>query len=120
MAKVNKHEALKRRHVRLRRRLSGTAEAPRMSVCFTSRGIYVQFIDDLAGQTLAAVSTLDKTFRESGQKATVAGATVLGKLAAERALAKQISRVVFDRGGFRYHGRVKAIADAARAGGLKF
>lgn len=120
MAKVNKHEALKRRHTRLRRRVSGTLEAPRMSVCFTSRGIYIQFIDDIAGQTLAAVSTLDKVFRESGQKATVAGATALGKLAAEKAVAKQISRVVFDRGGFRYHGRVKAIADAARAGGLKF
>jgi len=120
MAKCSKHESLKRRHRRIRRRVAGTPEAPRLSVCFTSRGIYVQFIDDVAGQTLAAVSTLDKAFRESGQKANMAGAAALGKLAAERAIAKQISRVVFDRGGFRYHGRVKAIADAARAGGLQF
>jgi large subunit ribosomal protein L18 len=91
-----------------------------MSVCATGKHIYVQFIDDSKGVTVAAASTLDRSFRESGLKANLAGAAALGKTAAERAMATQISEVVFDRGGLKYHGRVKAVADAARQTGLKF
>lgn len=107
-----------RRHLRLRQKVKGTAARPRMSVCLTGRHIYVQFIDDLAGCTLAAVGTLSPDAK--GTKATVAGAKKLGALAAQKAKDKNISAVVFDRGGMRYHGRVKALADAAREAGLKF
>ncbi|MFA4944726.1 MAG: 50S ribosomal protein L18 [Lentisphaeria bacterium] len=108
------------RHVRLRKKISGTPEKPRMCVCCTGKHIYVQFIDDTRGQTLAAVSTLDPQARAAKLKANLGGAAELGKLAAERAKAVQVSQVVFDRGGFKYHGRVKAIADSAREAGLKF
>ncbi|OPZ26490.1 MAG: 50S ribosomal protein L18 [Lentisphaerae bacterium ADurb.BinA184] len=121
MSKLNKRDARERRHRRLRRRLSGTAEIPRLSVCCTSKHMYVQFIDDDAGRTLAATSTLAGEFRQNDKaKNNVAGAKVLGRLAAERAAAVKITQVVFDRGGFRYHGKVKAIAEAAREAGLKF
>ena len=120
MAKINKKEARVRRHVRLRKKLAGTGDAPRMCVCCTSKHIYVQFVDDSRGQTLAAVSTLDKAFREGKNQPNLAGAAVLGKLAAERALGVKVQKVVFDRGGFRFHGRVKAIAEAARSAGLQF
>jgi len=118
--KVQKRHQLKtRRRWRIRSKVSGTAERPRMSTCFTNTHIYVQFVDDVKGTTLAAVST-----REKGQatksRANAATATQLGKLAAEAAKAKGISAVVFDRGGHRYHGKVKALADAAREAGLKF
>jgi large subunit ribosomal protein L18 len=89
-----------------------------MSVCLTGQHIYVQFIDDAAGRTLVAVSTA--AAEGKGTKATVAGAKTLGALAAQKAKEKNISTVVFDRGGFRFHGRVKALADAAREAGLKF
>ena len=89
-----------------------------MSVCFTSKHIYVQFIDDSQGSTLAAVSTVAPDAK--GTKANLAGAKKLGSLAAQKAKEKNIVAVVFDRGGFRYHGRVKALADAAREAGLKF
>jgi len=92
-----------------------------MSVCCTGRHMYVQFVDDVQQHTLAAVSTLDRAFRDGEHvRCDVKGAEVLGRLAAERALAAQIKKVVFDRGGFRYHGRVKALAEAARQGGLEF
>jgi len=120
MAKMNRKEARRRRHRRVRGRVSGTADTPRMSVCVTGKHCYVQFIDDTCGRTLAAASTVEPAFRESGQQSNVAGGAILGKIAAERALEKKITQVVFDRGGFRYHGRVKAIADAAREAGLKF
>ena len=120
MSKSTKKEARQRRHVRVRKSISGTALVPRMSVCCTSKHMYVQFIDDVAGQTLAAASTLDKAFRESKMAANQKGAALLGKLAADRAVAKSIVRVVFDRGGFRFHGRVKTVAMAARTAGLQF
>ena len=111
-------EARMRRHMRLRQSIRGTAERPRMSVCFTGRHVYVQFIDDVAGSTLAATSTLSPAAK--GTKPTVEGAKKIGALAAQAAKDKGISTVVFDRGGFKYHGRVKALADAAREAGLRF
>jgi len=111
-------EARGRRHRRLRQKVHGTAARPRMSVCLTGQHIYVQFIDDVAGCTLASASTLLADVK--GAKANVAGAKKLGALAAEKAKANNITEVVFDRGGFQFHGRVKALADAAREAGLKF
>jgi large subunit ribosomal protein L18 len=89
-----------------------------MSVCFTGRHIYVQFIDDMRGRTLVSVSTLAPETK--GTKANLGGAKKIGTLAAQKAREKNISEIVFDRGGFKYHGRVKALADAAREAGLKF
>jgi len=110
-----------RRHRRLRQRLFGTAARPRMSVCCTDRHIYVQFIDDEGGHTLASASTLTSELRgQSANRPTVEGARRLGQLAASRAIDRQIREVVFDRGGFRFHGRVRAVAEAAREAGLKF
>ena len=111
-------EACYRRHLRLRQKIRGTADRPRMSVCMTGKHIYVQFIDDVKGVTLATASTV--TAELKGAKGTVAGAKKVGQLAAQRAQAKNISTVVFDRGGMKYHGRMKALADAAREAGLKF
>jgi len=107
------------RHKRLRKNVSGSAERPRMCVCCTGKHIYVQFVDDVAGRTLLTVASTDKAFRD-GNKSNLAGAAVLGKMAGEKAKAAQLTQVVFDRGGFRYHGRVKAIAEAAREAGLLF
>lgn len=108
--------------MRVRKKISGTAHRPRMSVCFTGRNIHVQFIDDEARRTLAAASTAGKALRSEGAKvsANVATATRLGKIAAESAKNAGITTVVFDRGSSRYHGKVKALADAAREAGLKF
>lgn len=89
-------------------------------MCFTEKHIYVQFIDDAKGCTLAAASTLDRGFRDGGQHANAVGAAALGRLAAEKALAASIKQVVFDRGGFKYHGRVKALAEALREKGIEF
>ena len=89
-----------------------------MSVCFTGKHIYVQFIDDLGGKTVASMSTVAPEAK--GTKANLEGAKKVGVLAAQKAKEKNITEVVFDRGGFRYHGRVKALADAAREAGLKF
>jgi large subunit ribosomal protein L18 len=109
------------RHYRIRKKVSGTRERPRMSVRFTNENIYVQFIDDGAGATLASASTLDKA---APDRATLAANAVsakkIGAMAAAVAKSKGISSVVFDRSGARYHGKVKALADAAREGGLKF
>ena len=107
-----------RRHLRLRQKVQGTPERPRMSVFVSNQHLYVQFIDDAAGKTLAAVSTLDGALK--GQKLNVATAKQLGALAAKAAQEKGIAAVVFDRGGFAYRGRLQALADAAREGGLKF
>lgn len=115
-----KHDLAVRRHWRVRKKISGTTDRPRMSVCFTSRHIRVQFIDDAAGRTLASASTAGKS-AAAGEKAgaNVATAKRIGRLAADVARAKGIEKVVFDRGGAQYHGKVKALADAAREAGLK-
>jgi len=109
-----------RRHQRLRRKISGTAERPRLAVFRSLKHIYVQIINDTIGHTLVAASDRDAAGGEpvAGSKTSVAEA--VGKAIAERALAAGVSQVVFDRGGNRYHGRVKALADGARAGGLQF
>ena len=109
---LNKIERRERIKMRIRKIVSGTPEQPRMTVYRSNKQIYVQFIDDLAGVTLATASSLDKEVAEA--------AAVVGKLAAERAAAKGISTVAFDRNGYLYHGRVKQLAEAAREGGLKF
>lgn len=109
------------RHWRIRKKILGTSQRPRMSVRFTGKNVHVQFIDDVAGVTLAQASSLNKSIADRDQiKANVAGATRIGKLAAEAAQSKGIRQVVFDRAGARFHGKVKALADAAREGGLQF
>jgi len=121
MRTEQKHELAVRRRWRIRRKISGTSERPRMSVCFTQKNIHVQFIDDIAGLTLAAASTTSKaTPDRETLGANAASAKTLGTLAAQAALSKGIQTVVFDRGRARYHGKVKALADAAREAGLKF
>ena len=109
------------RQWRIRKRVSGTSDRPRMSVCFTNENIHVQFIDDIAGKTLAAASTLSKSTPDrENLAANVSSAKTIGALAAKAAMDKGIKAVVFDRGGNRYHGKVKALADAAREAGLNF
>lgn len=109
------------RHLRLRKTLSGTAEKPRFSVFKSLKNLYVQVIDDEKGHTLVAVSTLEKALKEQLKgTCNIEAAKTVGKIAAERAKAKGISAVVFDRGGHAYHGKIKAIADAAREEGLVF
>ncbi len=109
------------RHARVRKKVRGTAERPRLAVHFSGRHITAQVIDDTLGLTLASANTTEKDVRGSGDaRANVATAEKIGKLLAERASGKNIKRVVFDRGGFQYHGKVKALADAARAAGFDF
>lgn len=115
-----KKDFIARRHKRLRKKISGTAACPRLCVSLSSKHMYVQCIDDEAANTIAASSTMDAKFRETGLNINVAGAAALGKIVAEKALAAGVSTVVFDRGGYQFHGRVKAIAEAAREAGLKF
>lgn len=119
--KIDRKTATHRRHNRIRRKLEGTSERPRLAVYRSNRHIYAQIIDDVKQHTLAAASTLESTVRtgELGT-ATCEAATEIGKLVAERAKEKGITSVVFDRGGKLYHGRVKAVADAAREAGLDF
>ncbi len=116
---TRRREARARRHFRIRKTLRGTPEAPRLVVHRTSRHMHVQVIDDLAGHTLAAASTIEPDVRAVEGDKKVKGAEV-GKLIAERAKAAGIEKVVFDRAGYKYHGRIAALADAAREGGLKF
>jgi large subunit ribosomal protein L18 len=117
----DKHELRRRRHYRLRRKVSGTPERPRLAVFRSLNHIYAQVIDDSTGHTLAAASTLDKPLREEKKSGgNIAAAHEVGRLIAERAKEKGVARVVFDRGGFKYHGRVAKLADAAREGGLEF
>jgi large subunit ribosomal protein L18 len=114
-----KHEQL--RHWRIRKKVKGTKERPRMSVRFTNENIYVQFIDDSTGVTVAAASTLSKSISDRDKlSANVVSAKRMGTLAAEAARTKGISKVVFDRSGAKFHGKVKALADAARESGLQF
>lgn len=112
---------MRRRRFRIRKKIAGTAERPRMSVRFTERNVYVQFIDDVAGDTLASVSSVSQRAQSQDKLcANVKSAEVLGDLAAAAAKEKGIAVVVFDRSGARYHGKIKALAEAARAGGLQF
>lgn len=107
-----------KRHKRVRAKISGTPEMPRLNVFRSEANIYAQVIDDVNGVTLASASSLDKAIE--GYGGNIAATTAVGKLVAERAKAKGIETVVFDRGGYLYHGRVKALAEGAREGGLKF
>jgi len=112
-------DARRRRiHARIRRRVKGTPERPRLAVFRSLKHVYAQIIDDRAGRTLAAASSNEKGAASSG--GNLAGAREIGRLIAERAREKGITRVVFDRGGYLYHGRIKALADAAREAGLEF
>ncbi|MGA2683461.1 MAG: 50S ribosomal protein L18 [Verrucomicrobiota bacterium] len=136
MRTEKKQKLAQLRRWRVRRKVCGTKERPRMSVCFTNKNIHVQFIDDATGVTLAAISTTSKATPDRDKvTANVAGAKLVGKLAAETALAKGIKAVVFDRGDARYHrsenkgkdgkpvlvyGKLASLAEAARAAGLKF
>ena len=119
MRTEKKQKLAQLRRWRVRKKVSGTNECPRMSVCFTNKNIHVQFIDDVKGVTLAAASTTAKSAPDN-VGANMNGAKAVGALAAKSALDKGIKQVVFDRGGARYHGKVKALADAAREAGLKF
>ena len=116
--KVSKDNIRQRVHKRIRRRVRGTAEQPRLAVFRSLSNIYAQIIDDRQGRTLAAASSAEKSSTGSG--GNIAGAKLIGKLVAERAREKGIKKVVFDRGGYLYHGRVKALAEAAREAGLEF
>lgn len=118
MSTLTRIEARKRRHKRVRGRISGSPEIPRLCIYRSGKHMYVQCVDDTCGSTLAAASTVEPALREGGVRANVQGAAQLGRMIAERVLAKKIERVVFDRGGFKYHGRVKALAEAAREAGL--
>ena len=116
----DKQVARDRRHYRVRRKVSGTAERPRLAVFRSNKHISAQVIDDRNGRTIAAASTVEKDLRSGGGTGNKSAATTVGRLVAERAKAAGVSRVVFDRGGFLYHGRVAAVADAAREAGLEF
>ena len=115
---TQKNEIRLRIHKRIRQKLRGTAERPRLAIYRSVAHIYAQVIDDTGGTTLVSASSVDKASKANG--GNVAAAKTIGKLVAERARDKGIKQVVFDRGGYRYHGRVKALADAARAAGLEF
>ncbi len=116
--KIDKQEIRNRIHKRIRRKLAGTTARPRLAVFRSVAHIYAQVIDDAQGQTIVSASSLDKGSKTNG--GNVAAAKAIGKLVAERAKEKGIKSVVFDRGGYQYHGRVKALADAAREAGLEF
>jgi large subunit ribosomal protein L18 len=118
---IKSRKARERRRRRIRRKLSGTAERPRLNVFRSTGHIYAQIIDDVAGHTLVSASTVDNELKpQMANKDKTQQSEIVGKAVAERAKAAGIESVVFDRGGFLYHGRVKALADGAREGGLKF
>lgn len=119
--KLSKNQIRQRRHLRVRKHISGTPERPRLNVFRSLSHIYAQIIDDTTGTTIASASTLDKAIKDKVEfGGNVEAAKEVGKLVAEKALAAGITTVVFDRGGYAYHGRVKEIADAAREAGLNF
>jgi len=120
MATIQRKAIRQRMHKRIRRKVRGTAERPRLAVHFTGQHIYAQIIDDLSGRTLVSANSTEKSLAGDNIKPNVTSAEKIGKLLAERASAQKINSVVFDRGGFKYHGKVKALADAAREGGLTF
>ncbi len=118
---LNREERRRRIHYRIRKRVNGTAEKPRMVVFRSNKQIYVQVVDDEQGKTLVAASSLDKALAaECKGKTGIEAAAIVGKAIAERALAAGITTICFDRGGYLFHGRVKSLADAAREGGLNF
>ncbi len=118
ITKINRKETRAKRHLKVRNKISGTAERPRLCVYRSNQNIYTQVIDDVAGKTLASASTLDKEIKT--KHANKEAAKEVGALVAKRALEKNIKEVVFDRGGYIYHGVVKEVAEAAREGGLVF
>jgi large subunit ribosomal protein L18 len=116
-----KYAARKRRHLRSRARIYGTAERPRLNIYRSLGNIYAQVIDDSEGKTLVSASTIDRDIaKQVGDKSKVEAARIVGKIVAERAKNAGISTVIFDRGGYRYHGRVAALAEGAREAGLEF
>lgn len=119
---IKKELVLKTRHRRVRRKVAGSAEQPRLAVSRSLKNVEAQLIDDVAGRSLLGMSSLSKEVREqvTGAGGKCAQGRVVGRLLAEKALQSGIQKVVFDRGGYRYHGRVKALAEGAREGGLKF
>ena len=121
MSTKTKQDIRQRLHDRIRKKIRGTPERPRLAVFRSQSHIYAQVVDDDAGRTLVAASSLDKDLRAKSRRGgTVAAAKEVGSLIASRAKEKGIAAVVFDRGGFQYHGRIKALADAAREAGLRF
>jgi large subunit ribosomal protein L18 len=118
---TNRKEARQRVHARIRKRVSGTAERPRLAIHFSAKHVYAQVINDDVGRTVVSASTAERELMgKSKTAANRATAEIIGKAIAERLRAKKTDTVVFDRGGFKNHGKVEALADAARAGGLKF
>jgi large subunit ribosomal protein L18 len=118
MSTIQRKTIRQRIHKRIRRKVSGTTERPRLAVHYSNQHIYAQVIDDSVGKTLISASTMDKSFEKASSN--VEAAKKVGQLLAERAKGSNISAVVFDRGGHLYHGKIKALADAAREGGLQF
>lgn len=118
MSTIHRKTIRQRIHKRIRRKVRGTQERPRLAVHYSNQHIYAQVIDDNAGRTLVSASTLDKSFEKASSN--VESARKVGQLIAERAKGSNITSVVFDRGGHLYHGKIKALADAAREGGLQF
>ena len=121
MAKATRLITRRRLHERIRKKVTGSSDRPRLNIYFSGQHVYAQIIDDVAGHTLAAAATTEKEWKSKATRhANVSTATEIGKLIAQRAKDKKIETVIFDRGGFKYHGKVKALADAARQEGLKF
>ncbi len=120
MAKVSRNYARKRRHKRVRKKVFGTLERPRLNVFRSLNNIYAQVIDDNEGRTLASASTIEPELREYKGKPDIEASKKVGEKLAKEAQEKGIKEVVFDRGGYKFHGRIKALADAARENGLKF
>ena len=120
VSKGNSQKARKRRHFRVRKKVTGTADRPRLVVSRSARHLFVQIVDDSIGETIVSASTMEDALRKDSSSDKSAKARIVGKEVADRAKAKGITTVVFDRGGNKYHGRVAALADAARAAGLEF
>ncbi|MCI3926348.1 50S ribosomal protein L18 [Paenibacillus sp. TRM 82003] len=120
ITKSDKNKTRKVRHFRVRKKIQGTTERPRLNVFRSSKHIYAQLIDDVKGVTIVSASTLDKEIGEVGNGGNVEAAKKVGELVAKRAKDKGYANVVFDRGGYLYHGRIQALADAAREAGLEF
>ncbi|MDK2950688.1 MAG: large subunit ribosomal protein [Kosmotogales bacterium] len=119
--RIDKKLNRKKKHLSIRRKISGTSEKPRLAVFKSEKHIYAQIIDDMKGNTIVSASTVDKELKEELKKTwNIEAAEKVGELLAKRAVEKGISSVVFDRGGFKYHGRIKSLADSARKAGLKF
>ena len=120
VSKGSSQKARARRHFRVRKKITGTADRPRLVVSRSARHLFVQIVDDSIGQTIASASTMEDALRKDSSSDKSAKARIVGKEIADRAKAKGVTSVVFDRGGNKYHGRVAALADAARASGLEF